>query len=103
MPWIAARLHCVPVKTQVCRGADCASTPQISCVSAIQEKKHRDRLCAFIPPGVPRPILHNHVATLQMQRLAVVQLQPNLSVVNNRVVDSVRLVHPGIFFFEVIG
>ena len=74
-----------------------------SCGSAIQEKEHRDRFCAFIPPGVPRPVLHNHVTTLQMPRLAVVQLQSNLSVVDNRIVDSVRLVHPGIFFFEVIG
>src|ERR1700675_610031 len=74
-----------------------------SCGSAIQEKEHRDRFCAFIPPGVSRPVLHNHVATLQMQRLTVVQFQPNLSVEDNRVVDSVRLVHPGIFFFEMIG
>jgi hypothetical protein len=35
-------------------------------------KKHRDGLCAFIPPCVPRPILYNHVAALQMQRLAIV-------------------------------
>src|SRR5947209_13794926 len=56
---------------------------------AIQEKEHRDGLCAFIPPRVPRPILHNHVAALQPQGLAVVKLEPNLSIVDNRVVDSV--------------
>ena len=79
-----------------------ALTP-FSCSGAVQKKEHRDGLCASVSPGVSRTILHNHIAALQLQRLAVVQLQPNLSVVDNRVVDRVRPVHSGIFFFEVIG
>jgi hypothetical protein len=43
-----------------------------SSLRTVQEKKHRNGPCAFIPPGVPRPVLYNHVATLQMQGLAVV-------------------------------
>jgi hypothetical protein len=39
---------------------------------AIQEKEHRDGLCAFIPPRVPRPILYDYVAALQMKGLAIV-------------------------------
>ena len=38
-----------------------------------------------------------------MQRLAFVQLQPNLSFVDDCVVDRVGFVHPGISLFEVIG
>jgi hypothetical protein len=36
--------------------------------------------------------LYNHIATLQMQGFAFVQLQPNLSLVDNGVVDGVCLV-----------
>jgi hypothetical protein len=32
---------------------------------------------------VARTVLHDHVAAVQMQSLAVVQLQPHLSVVDN--------------------
>lgn len=38
-----------------------------------------------------------------MQSLTVVELQPNLCVEDNRVVDGVRLVYPGIFLFKVGG
>ncbi len=34
------------------------------------KKEHRNRPCAFVPPRVPRPVLYNHVATVQMQGLA---------------------------------
>jgi hypothetical protein len=73
-----------------------------SSLCTVQEKKHRDGPCAFIPPRVPRPALYNHVATLQMQGLAFVQLQPHLSLLDNGVVDGVRLVHGRILPFEVI-
>jgi hypothetical protein len=52
---------------------------------------------------VSRPILYDHVAALQMDGLAVVQLQSNLSIVDNRIVDRAGLVHRRIFLFEVIG
>src|SRR5437879_13856745 len=70
---------------------------------AIQEKEHRDALCAFIPPRVPRPILHNHVAPLQLQELAAVKLEPNLSLADNLVGDDVSLVRLRNFLFAVIG
>jgi hypothetical protein len=38
----------------------------------IQEKEHRDGLCVFIPPRVPRPILYHHVAAPRMEGLAIV-------------------------------
>ena len=43
-----------------------------SSLRTVQEKEHRNGPCPFIPPGVPRSVLYNHVATLQMQGLAVV-------------------------------
>src|SRR2546429_7393332 len=43
-------------------------------------KKHRDAVGAFISPCVARAVLYNHIATLQMQGLGLVQLEPNLSV-----------------------
>jgi len=75
----------------------------VSSRCAIQEKEHRDGRCAFIPLRVQRPVLCNPIAALQMEGLALVQLQPNLSIRDNRSVDRVRLVYRRIFVFEVIG
>src|ERR1700730_1168492 len=70
---------------------------------AIQEKEHRDGLGAFVSPCVARTVLHDYVPALQMQNLAVVQLQPNLSFVHYCIIHGVRFVHRRIFLFEVIG
>src|SRR4029077_11889184 len=69
---------------------------------SVQEKEHRDGLGAFVSPRVARTVLYDHVAAVQMQNLAVVELQPHLTVVDNCIVDGVRFVHRRIFLFEVI-
>jgi hypothetical protein len=38
-----------------------------------------------------------------MNGLGVIEFQPNLAFINYGVVDGVRLVHCGMFFFKVIG
>src|SRR5258708_1113873 len=70
---------------------------------SVYKEQHRNGLCALISPRVGCSVLQKRVAALQMQHLAVVQLQPNLAVVHYGVVDRVRFVHPWIFLFEVIG
>ena len=50
-----------------------------------------------------RPVLDDDIATFQMNSLGVIKLQPNLAFINYGVVDGVRRVHCGIFFFKVIG
>src|ERR1700745_3677645 len=69
---------------------------------AVQEKEHRDGLVAFVSPCVARTVLHDHVAAVQMQSLAFVELQPHLTVVDNCIVDGVRFVHSRVFLFAVI-
>jgi hypothetical protein len=52
---------------------------------------------------VARSVLDDNIATFQVDSFAVIKLQPNLAFMNDRVVDGVRLVHCGIFFFKVTG
>src|SRR5580704_2043003 len=46
---------------------------------AMQEKEHRNGLGSFVTPSVARTVLQDHVAAVQIESLAVVQLQPHLS------------------------
>ena len=48
-------------------------------------------------------ILDDDIALLEMNGFSVIEFEPNLAFLNYGVVDGVRLVHCGIFFFKVIG
>jgi hypothetical protein len=81
---------------------NCCKLPA-SLFRAVKKKQHRRGSCAVVPPRVARAVLHDDVATFKVNGFRVVKLQPNLTFVNYGVVDGIRLVYCGIFFFKVIS
>src|SRR5882724_6487494 len=63
----------------------------------------KNNIVTGVSPRVARTVLHDDIATLEMDGLSVIKLQPNLAFINYGVVDGVRLVHCRIIFLKVIG
>jgi hypothetical protein len=81
---------------------NCRKLPA-SLFRAVKKKQHRRGSCAVVPPRVARAVLDDDISAFQMNGLGIVKLQPYLALINYGVVDGIRLVHCGIFFFKVIS
>jgi hypothetical protein len=56
----------------------------------------------LVSPGVPSTILDDDIALLEMNSLGVIQLQPNFTVENHRVVECIGFVYCRIFLLKMI-
>jgi hypothetical protein len=52
---------------------------------------------------VTGPILYDHITACEVNRLAVIEFKPDLTLEDHGVVDRMCSVHRWIFFFEVVG
>jgi hypothetical protein len=91
------------------RACRCENQPEVfSATSGVTLSRHSEKTTSLLElclcsASVARAVLHDAVTALEMNGLGVIELQPNLSFIIDGVVNGVRLVHFGIFFFKVIG
>jgi hypothetical protein len=69
-------------------------------VRAKNDKQHGCVLLTLVAPSVSRSVLYDCIAPFLMNRSTGVHLKPYVAFQNDRVVDCVRPMHPGILAFE---
>jgi hypothetical protein len=70
--------------------------------NAQHEEGDRCRARALVPPTMPCALSNHEITNGQMGRRTIVQLEPKIAVENDRVVESLGLVHLGAVMLECI-